>query len=91
MFGTFLLFLIYIITTLGIIVGLGSAIFFMLKAKEELSQPKEFIDIIKEPTIFLSENGFSEDGNQSRQRCLLSLSVTVGLIILSLLMKLALS
>ena len=91
MFGTFLLFIIFVIASLGVIVGLGLAIFFLQKATQELNQPRELIEIIKHPTLFMSPEGFSEEGNQFRIWFLLTLSITFGLIILSLLMKLILS
>ena len=91
MFGTFLLFIIFVIASLGVIVGLGLSVYFLLKAKEEMLQPKELVELIKNPAIFMSEDGFSEEGNQLRLRFLLFLSIAAGSILISLLMKLILS
>ena len=91
MFGTFLLFILYFVVSIGMFVCLGIAIFLMLKAKNELTQPRVFIDIMKEPLLFLSESEFSEKGNQYRIQFLNFLSISAGLIILMLILKLILS
>ena len=91
MFGTFLLFIIYVVTSLGALVCFGAAIYFFLKAKHELQQPRDVSEILKEPSIFLSDYGFSEDGNNYRVWFLRLFAASVGLVILYLLLKLILS
>ena len=91
MFGTFLLFILYVIASLGVLIGMGAAIFFLLKAKEELTQPKEFIELIRNPSLFLSAHSFSEEGNQCRLRFIQLLGISIGLLILILILKLILA
>ncbi len=91
MFGTFLLFIIYVVTSLGALVSLIAAVFFFLKTKNELHRPREIAEILKEPSIFMSEHEFSEDGNQYRLWFLRLLSTAAGLIVLYILLKLILA
>lgn len=91
MFGTFLLFILYIVAMLGAIVGFGIAIFFLLRAKQELTQPKEIAEMLKDPMMFLSEHDFSEEGNEYRLRFLQFLGISFGLLILILLLRLVLA
>lgn len=91
MFGTFLLFVLYMAASLGVLVGFGVAIYFLLRANQELTQPREFTEMLKNPSIFLSEHGFSEEGNQYRLRFLQFLGISVGLLILILLLRFALA
>ena len=60
----------------------------MFKAKNELAQSRELIELIKDPSVFLSDSEFSEEGNQYRLQFLQFLAISVGLIILILLLKL---
>lgn len=90
MFLTFLLFILYMTTTVGMLACLGLAIFFLFKAKQELDQPREFVEILKDPTILLSERGFSVEGNRNRLLFLQFLGISLGLIALILLFKLML-
>ena len=76
---------------LGIFVGIGIAIYFLLKAKHELTNPRELTDMLKDPAMFLSEQGFSEEGNLYRIRFLQFLGISLGLFILILLLKLVLA
>lgn len=77
--------------SLGVLVGFGVAIYFLLRANQELTQPREFTEMLKNPSIFLSEHGFSEEGNQYRLRFLQFLGISVGLLILILLLRFALA
>ncbi len=90
MFGTFLLFILYIIASLGVLVCFGIAIFSMLKAKNELTQPRDLVELVKDPMLFLNESEFSDEGNQYRQQFLQFLSVSFGLLILLAILKLIL-
>ncbi len=90
MFGTFLLFILYVIASLGVLVCFGIAIFSMLKAKNELTQPRDLVELAKDPMLFLNESEFSDEGNQYRQQFLQFLSVSFGLIILLAILKLIL-
>ena len=90
MFGTFILFVLYFVTSLGVFACLGISIFSMIKSKNELAQPKDIVELVKEPLLFLSESEFSEEGNQYRIQFLQFLSISAGLIILILLLKLIL-
>ena len=91
MFGTFLLFIIYVVTSLGALISLGAAVIFFIKAKGELKQTREASELLKDPSIFLSEHEFSDEGNEYRLWFLRLLSICVGLIVLYLLLKLILS
>jgi len=90
MFGTFLLFVLYFVASIGVFVCLGISIFSMFKAKNELTQSREFVELMKEPSLFLNESEFSEEGNQYRLQFLQFLAVSFGLIILIALLKLIL-
>ena len=90
MFGTFLLFIIYSAASLGVLVSFGVAIFFLLRAKEELTQPKEIVEILQQPSMFLSEYDFTDEGNHYRLKFLQFLGLSIGLIVLILILKLIL-
>lgn len=90
MFGTFLLFVLYFVASLGVFACLGISIFSMFKAKNELAQPRELAKLIKNPSVFLNESEFSDEGNQYRIQSLQFLFISAGLIILLLLLKLIL-
>ena len=91
MFGTFILFILYMVATIGVLVCVGLAVFFLLRAQQELKQPREFTEILKDPTLFLSAHYFSEEGDQYRLRFLQFLGTSFGLIILILLLRWALA
>ena len=90
MFGTFILFVLYFVTSLGVFACLGISIFSMIKSKNELAQPRELVELIKDPLVFLNESEFNEEGNQYRIQFLQFLAISAGLIILLLLLKLIL-
>ena len=75
MFGTFLLFILYMVASIGVLVCVGLAVFFLLRAQQELKHPREFTEILKDPTLFLSAHYFSEEGDQYRLRFLQPLFV----------------
>lgn len=91
MFGTFLLFILYMVASIGVLVCVGLAVFFLLRAQQELKHPREFTEILKDPTLFLSAHYFSEEGDQYRLRFLQFLGTSFGLIILILLLRWALA
>ena len=91
MFGTFLLFIIYVVTSLGLLISLGLSVFFFLKAKQELTRPREIVELLANPTLFLSPDEFSEKGEPFRLRFLQASGLCIGLIILFLLLKLVLA
>lgn len=91
MFGTFILFILYMVASIGVLVCVGLAVFFLLRAQQELKHPREFTEILKDPTLFLSAHYFSEEGDQYRLRFLQFLGTSFGLIILILLLRWALA
>jgi len=91
MFGTFLLFIFYVLACIGVLITLGAAVYFFLKANKGLIVPLQVGEMLKSPTLLLSETDFSEEGNYDRVRCIQALFVTLGLIILVLLLRLILA
>ena len=91
MFGTFLLFILYVLGCIGVFITLGAAVYFFLQANKGLIVPQQVSEMIKSPTLLLSETEFNEEGNQDRVRCLQSLFVSLGLMVLVLLLRLILA
>ncbi len=91
MFGTFLLYILYVLACISVLISIGASVYYFLQANKGLNVPLQVGEMLKSPALLLSETDFNEEGNQGRVRCIQALFTALGLIILVLLLRLILA